>query len=122
MWTRDYPGPAGANRPPEVGEGFLAVLQVETRDGMETESYEISMQQERRRGGSCCKGLVQTGATKAGRTGDSAWRRGWDSNPRSLSGQRFSRPSDSAALAPLRARSGKDVQLTVERYEIQMKS
>ena len=31
------------------------------------------------------------------------WRRGWDSNPRSLSGQRFSRPSESATLAPLRA-------------------
>ena len=50
------------------------------------------------------------------------WRRGWDSNPRSLSGQRFSRPSDSAALAPLRARSGKDVQLTVDGFEIQMNS
>lgn len=50
------------------------------------------------------------------------WRREWDSNPRSLSGQRFSRPSDSAALAPLRARSGKDVQLTVDGFEIQMKS
>ncbi len=30
------------------------------------------------------------------------WRRGWDSNPRTLSGQRFSRPPDSATLAPLR--------------------
>ncbi len=30
------------------------------------------------------------------------WRRGWDLNPRSLSGQRFSRPSESATLAPLR--------------------
>ena len=52
----------------------------------------------------------------------SGWRRGWDSNPRSLSGQRFSRPSDSAALAPLRARPGKDPQLTVDVCEIQMKS
>ena len=35
----------------------------------------------------------------------SVWRRGWDSNPRSLTGQRFSRPPDSAALAPLRIRN-----------------
>ena len=30
------------------------------------------------------------------------WRRGWDSNPRTVAGQRFSRPPDSATLAPLR--------------------
>ena len=29
-------------------------------------------------------------------------RRGWDSNPRRLAPQRFSRPSDSTALAPRR--------------------
>ena len=32
------------------------------------------------------------------------WRRGWDSNPRTVAGQRFSRPPDSATLAPLRTR------------------
>ena len=31
------------------------------------------------------------------------WRRGWDSNPRALAGQRFSRPSHSTTLPPLRA-------------------
>jgi heat shock protein HspQ len=30
------------------------------------------------------------------------WRRGWDSNPRYLAAQRFSRPSQSTTLAPLR--------------------
>ena len=35
------------------------------------------------------------------------WRRGWDSNPRcSVATQRFSRPSHSTALAPLRKRAG----------------
>ena len=31
------------------------------------------------------------------------WRRGWDSNPRSLARRRFSRPVYSSTLAPLRA-------------------
>src|SRR5512142_2119410 len=33
------------------------------------------------------------------------WRRGWDSNPRALAGQRFSRPPLSTAQPPLRAPS-----------------
>ena len=35
---------------------------------------------------------------------------------------RFSRPSDSATLAPLRTRAGKEVQLNVVDGRIQMKS
>ncbi len=35
---------------------------------------------------------------------------------------RFSRPSDSATLAPLRIRAGKEVQLNVVNGSIQMKS
>ncbi len=44
------------------------------------------------------------------------WRRGWDSNPRSLTGQRFSRPPDSAALAPLRIRNLTDISCSCHAF------
>jgi hypothetical protein len=40
------------------------------------------------------------GASQSSKT-DMTWRRGWDSNPRSLAGQRFSRPPQSTTLSPL---------------------
>jgi len=43
-------------------------------------------------------GKAKSPALKAG---DFTLRRGWDLNPRRLAPQRFSRPSHSAALAPL---------------------
>ena len=46
--------------------------------------------------------LAETART-ASLPGDGAWRRGWDSNPRSVARHTISSRADSAALAPLRA-------------------
>ncbi len=50
------------------------------------------------------KSLPAHGATILGENNGfhAEWRRGWDSNPRTLAGLRFSRPARSTTLPPLR--------------------